>query len=548
MTISEIPLFGPLSRAFGAATVLAFLAAPPACAADDVSHEVRQGENPWTISTRYLRSMALWPRLVTYNRIPDALRIAPGTVLRIPENWLARRRLPATVLAVNGDILLTDARGRQTRLKPGDALPEGTVLKTGAQQNLSLGLLDNSRVLVRSDSELRLESNAEIALDRTRSILLDLRHGALESEVAKRSSSGGRFEIRTPAGTAAVRGTSFRIAASDAKTSTEVLTGAVSLGNRAGTVDLAAGFATAVAPRAAPEPPRALLSAPDLAGLPRRIERVPADLPFPALAGAAAYRTQFAGDERFDALLSDQTAPLPVARVRDLPDGEYLLRVRGIDAAGLEGFDTGHRLTIHARPEPPFLISPADQARLGDARPSFKWTRRQGTSIYRFQLARDPAFADRLVDRPDIAGDGTSVTDDLPPGAYFWRVAAIDERQGQGPFGEVHRLRRLPGAPVVGLQSKDQKPVIRWRPGGPDERLQLQVARDTAFADPLVDLTLANADIELPTLDGGTYHLRARTIAGDGYAGDWGPSQQFEIRPGLSPALLLLLAPLLLAL
>ena len=198
-----------------AATVLALLAAPRICAADDVSHEVRQGENPWTISTRYLRSMALWPRLVTYNRIPDALRIAPGTVLRIPENWLARRRVPATVLAVNGDVLLTDARGRQTRLKPGDALPEGAILKTGAQQNLSLGLLDNSRVLVRSDSELRLESNAEIALDRTRSILLDLRHGALESEVAKRSSSGGRFEIRTPAGTAAVRGTSFRIAASE---------------------------------------------------------------------------------------------------------------------------------------------------------------------------------------------------------------------------------------------------------------------------------------------------------------------------------------------
>lgn len=268
MTISEIPLSGPLWRAFGAATVLAFLATPPVCAADDVSHEVRQGENPWTISTRYLRSMALWPRLVTYNRIPDALRIAPGTILRIPEAWLARRRLPATVLAVNGDVLLTDAQGRQTRLKTGDTLPEGAVLKTGAQQNLSLGLLDNSRVLVRSDSELRLESNAEIALDRTRSILLDLRHGALESEVTKRSSSGGRFEIRTPAGTAAVRGTSFRVTAGDTKTSTEVLAGAVSLGNRAGMVDLATGYATTVAPQGAPEPPRALLSAPDLAGLP----------------------------------------------------------------------------------------------------------------------------------------------------------------------------------------------------------------------------------------------------------------------------------------
>ncbi|MGB7987852.1 MAG: LysM domain-containing protein [Candidatus Methylophosphatis roskildensis] len=78
-------------RTVSTAAGLLLLAAPLPCVADDVPHVVHQGENPWTISMRYLRSMVLWPRLVSYNRIADPLRIAPGTVLQIPEGWLARR-------------------------------------------------------------------------------------------------------------------------------------------------------------------------------------------------------------------------------------------------------------------------------------------------------------------------------------------------------------------------------------------------------------------------------------------------------------------------
>ncbi|MBK9085982.1 MAG: FecR domain-containing protein [Sterolibacteriaceae bacterium] len=535
-------------RTISTAAGLLLLAAPLPCVADDVPHVVHQGENPWTISMRYLRSMALWPRLVSYNRIADPLRIAPGTVLRIPEGWLARRKVSARVLAVEGQVSWSDARDRPTRVRAGDTIPVGALVRTGALDSLSLGLLDDSRVLVKGDSELSLESNAETKHDRTRSILLDLRRGALENDVEKRSSSGGRFEIRTPAGIAAVRGTAFRVTANQTKTSTEVLAGAVALQNRAGAVDVAAGFATSATPHSAPEAPRALLPAPDLAGFPQRIERVPSDLPIPPLAGASAYRTQIATDASFAALLFDQTAPLPVARVRDLPDGEYQLRVRGIDDAGFEGYDARHGLVIDARPEPPFLIAPPDDAGLGEARPSFKWTGRQTGSRYRFQLAQNPSFAQPLVDRPDVDGDGITVAEDMLPGTYYWRVAASNAHEGQGPFSPAQHLRRLPGAPAIELLHTDQKPAIRWRPGGPDERFQLQVARDPSFAEPLVDMTMASPEQALPALEGGSYNLRARTIAGDGYVGEWGPVQQFEVRSGLSPALLLLLLPLLLAL
>lgn len=545
MTISKVSMSRQMRRTAVAAALMLLALWRPTVAAE-VRHVVQPGENPWSISARYLRSMDLWPRLLRHNRIADSQRIAPGTVLRIPVGWLARRSKPARVLAVEGEVDMTDARGRRTRLKTGDSLARGAVLKTGAQDSLSLGFLDDSRVLIKSNSEVRLESSFEVARDKTRNVLIELRHGALENEVVKRSSSGGRFEIRTPAGIAAVRGTSFRVAASEAKTSTEVLAGAVKLRNRAGAVEVAAGFGTAIVAGAAPQAPHALLPAPDLAGLPLRIERVPADLPIPELAGAGAYRTQIAAEESFVTLLFDQTAPEPIARVRDLPDGDYQLRVRAVDADGFEGFDARHRLTIDVRPEPPFLISPADEAKIGVARPSFKWTRREGALTYRFQLARDKGFADLLLDQKEVAADALLVTDDLPPGVYFWRVAAIDPAEGPGPFSVGQSLRRLPELPAIEVASKDGRPAIRWRPTGPDERFQFQIASGEDFASPAVDMTLAKPEADLPKLEPGRYHVRARTIAGDGYVGDWGPTQQFEIERGLSPALLLLLIPLLL--
>lgn len=513
--------------------------------ADDVPYIVNVGDNPWSISTRYLRSIDLWPRLIKHNRIADSRRIPPGTVLQIPETWLVRRGVPATALAVEGKVLMTDSQGRQSRLEAGGLIPEGAILHTGAEDNVSLNLLDNSRVLVKGNSELKLEANSEILHGKARSILLDLRRGALENQVEKSSSSGGRFKIRTPAAIAAVRGTSFRVAATPDKTSMEVLQGGVQLGNDAGVVELEAGFATSAAPQRAPEPARALLPAPDLAGLPLRIERVPIDLPIPALADASAYRTQIAADEQFATLLFDQTTSIPVTRVRDLPDADYHLRVRGVDAAGLEGFDARHRLTIDARPEPPYLIVPAEGALLAEAKPNFGWTRRQSAATYRIQIARDASFGTLLLDQREVAGDTFRAPEELPAGLYFWRVAAIDPNEGQGPFSAHQTLRRTPAAPAMELQSKDQKPSIRWTPSGPDERFQLQVAHEGRFADPVLDITSAASDYALPALADGGYHLRARTIAGDGYVGDWGAVQQFEINTRPSPAWLLILLPLL---
>jgi hypothetical protein len=49
-------------------------------------------------------------------------------------------------------------------------------------------------------------------------------------------------------------------------------------------------------------------------------------------------------------------------RAIDLPDGDQHVRVRAIDARGLEGLNADRAFTLSARPEPPLLSQPASVA------------------------------------------------------------------------------------------------------------------------------------------------------------------------------------------
>jgi hypothetical protein len=135
-----------------------------------------------------------------------------------------------------------------------------------------------------------------------------------------------------------------------------------------------------------PGEPVRLLAAPNLGDLPERIERLPIDLPITPLSGATAYRTEIAPNLAFETLLSDEVSVVARVRARDIEDGSYVIRVRAIDAQGLEGFPTQRPLILHARPEPPLLIEPAPDAVLASASPTFRWTQADPGWRYRLQV------------------------------------------------------------------------------------------------------------------------------------------------------------------
>lgn len=353
-------------------------------AADEFIYTVQLGDHPWNIAQRYLKGTSFALQLTRLNRIANDRRVAPGTQLRIPAEWLELQSTQVRVVTAHGDASVVQAGQAARAAVVGEQLPIGALLRTGPGASVLLEFDDNSRVLVRQASELRPVQSDRRLLDGGFMVELELLHGGLENLVRPNlRAPATRFEIRTPAAVAAVRGTEFRVHADNQATWTEVLDGAVLVGNAAGAAQAGAGFGTITQAGRPPVPPRPLLAAPDISGLPERLERLPIDWPLAPIPGAVAYRTDIAPDRRFDSLLSDETTPQARARVLDIEDGAFIMRLRAIDADGLEGLPAERPVVVHARPESPALISPEPGAVVAAARPIFRWTQADPAWHYR---------------------------------------------------------------------------------------------------------------------------------------------------------------------
>lgn len=517
--------------------------------AEDFIYVVRPGDNPWNLTERYLKSIDYWPRLQDYNRILTPETIRPGTTLRIPVAWMRGTPDAARIAHVAGRAEV-ERDGAVSPLRPGMTLVAGTVIRTAGDSSLTIEFPDGSRSLVGADTELRLADLKRLHASGAQQTQLELRHGDLENDVRSKRLRGGRFIIDTPAATAAVRGTRYRVHASGDTVRTETLRGEVALANRRGEAVVRAGRGSLARSGGAPLRPTTLLPAPQLETLPERIDRLPLALDFAPVSGATAYRTQLASTPDFGSIESDRHSPLPRANSSGtLPDGLYRLRVRAIDANGLEGVDAEREITVDARPEPPFPIAPAPDARVDDDAPAFSWAHSGEAARYRFQLADDPSFKSPLVDAGSLAQPGHALAQPLAPGRYWWRIAVTTPDEGAGPFSDPQRFDRPPPGPTPEPPAVDgDRLTLRWRASGPDDRYQVQIATTPSFEQTEHDGETTEPAVAVPRPAAGMHYVRVRSLSPGETPGPWGKPQQIEIPNDNWRALLIVVPALLLAL
>ncbi len=524
-----------------------------ALAGDEATYTVVSGDHPWNIAQRFLLTPAHAVQLARLNGIRNDRLIPPGTRLRIPVAWLRLQQARARLGRLQGDVRVVGTDGVSQAAVEGASWQPGTALRTGLQSTALLEFDDGSRSLVRQLSLVRLVQAEQPLLGGGHRLQLELVSGAIENLVKPLAGAGGRFEIRTPAGIAAVRGTEFRVSATEYLTRTEVLEGAVLLRNDAGETAASAGAGTFANLASAPVPAKPLLNAPDLSTVPARLERLPIDWPVPAVVGGTSYRTQLAADSRFDALLSDEVTTAPRVRISAAPDGQYVLRLRAIDSQGLEGRSSERAIELFTQPPPPILIEPAPEAQVLSLRPTLRWARAQAASTYRLQIFPDqPADAQPLEDRVVDTTAQTRSGSELPPGIYRWRVATIDTtRNRQGPWGDMQSFRRVePGPSFSAPDLRGGAMTLAWSAQAFAATYRMQLSTDAGFGTVLVD-TLATAPRhQLPTPGPGTYHVRVQATGVDGFTGPWGTVQSFTVPVPEPPAPdwrpLWLLVPLLL--
>ena len=442
-----------------AAALLALLLSAAGGAASATSDEflytVQPGDSVWSLAARYLHQQHTWQDLRTNNQLRSD-RLQPGQVLRIPLPWLRLTTQEARLAALRGDVLLNSGTG-WTAARADTPLPPGTWLRTPVDGTATLRMQDGTRVLVRPSSELRL-----IPLDRaqqeawiraqsasspgpapragTAPVRIELLRGGLESAVQPQPDHS-RFEIRTPSAVTTVRGTEFRVSADADSTRAEVVHGRVDFGNTLGEVPLETATGSRADQGLQPVAAVPLLPAPELETAPDPLstEQVRA-LRWPPVAGAVAYRVQWFGDDASASLLHESVQPTAGPGVPALADGTYQLRVRAIDAIGLEGLPGARTLTLFTPPPPrppppPAPRAPQFSTHWLDNRIELRWAPVDPQACVQVQIAEDGAF-ERVVLDELTPREGLNLPAPLRPGPYHVRVRVLLADGGRSGWSE----------------------------------------------------------------------------------------------------------------
>lgn len=495
----------------------------------DWRYRIQPGDTLITLTEQWLTPPKTWRDLQKLNRVADPLRLMPGSTLRMPVAWLRREAGVAEALFARGQV--TRQRGTVTEaLAVGATLQSGDRIRTGPQSSASLRFADGSRLLIPADSDVTLDQLLVLGRSAIPAVRIDVQQGGADSRVTPNAQRVPLYDVRTPHVNLGVRGTEFRVQTAGAQSRMQVLSGAVhadglSADVAAGQGLLAQGGTRTVSP---------LLAAPDLSAMPREVERLPLRLAWSASpVGAVGWRAQLYPRGDADRLLLDARVSEPAvawAEARELPDGDYTLRVRAVDAQGQEGRAADADVVLKARPEPPFIQSPAAGAVSYTGSMALAWTRNAVAPDVRLQIARDPAFKDLVLQPPPIAAAGFEAR--LPDGRYHWRIAAVEASGRAGPFGDAQTFELQPPPPapppaepeVSGDQLK-----LRWRADPGVTRYELEWASTPAFDGAAVQrFNVDKAEAVLPKPSPGTYYLRARAFNAAGAASPWGQTQMIE--------------------
>ena len=517
-------------------TILFAGCAAAAHAADDseanLQLTIRQGDTLIGISQQYLANPAQWRRLQQANRIANPRRLNPGSILRIPLAMLREEGERAEVISVSGSSTAADG----TPLAVGNRLATGAAVRTGADGFLTLRMPDGSLVAVQPGSEARIAGLIRYVKTDIFGTFVRMVRGRIEAVVNKLSGAS-RFEVQSDVAVAAVRGTRFRVGADTdgggrARAQTEVIEGGVDFAATSSNarVSVAAGYGSVTDEAGRPRPPALLLPAPQIAPTEALQERLVTRIRFPAVTGASKFRAQVASDNLFRQGIAEGEFPTPEIKFADLADGAYFLRVRQVDALGLEGHETVFAFRLKARPEPPLLTEPAPNGRMRATTARFAWASNPQATTYRLQVAEDEAFARVVQDA--VVADAEFTSGVLPFGDYYWRVRSIRGSQVEadpGPWGDMRKFTLRP--PPLNPEPPEEAGgglAFAWG-GEPGQKFLFQVARDPLFTQLVEVRELTEPRTTMARPPQGTYYLRIRATDADGFVGPFTAPQRFMV-------------------
>lgn len=125
-----------------------------------------------------------------------------------------------------GDVqVIAKAGDAPVAIKAGDKVAIGSTIKTGAGARAVVVITSRSAIRIAENSEVVLEVIDETVLPKK--VTIDLKDGSLSALLKPNAAGELDFQVRTPSGVAAARGTFFSVAVKDGKGFAQVKEGRV---------------------------------------------------------------------------------------------------------------------------------------------------------------------------------------------------------------------------------------------------------------------------------------------------------------------------------
>lgn len=496
------------------------------------------GDSLWNIAQRHLHSIKLWIDLKKINGLPNDDYIEPGTLIKVPRQWLKTNKSTATLVNAIGTVKIINAEkqtlafGQDFTEKDSLILSTGDTVITGDDGLATILFKDGSRLLLKSNSELLLNDLIALGDGSLSDIKLRLDKGRLENRVYSSPISNTNYEVKTATATTSVRGTVFRMGLENDSSVTEVVTGKVATRSQENesAAELLAGQAIIISKDGDAKQVE-MLPPPMFAKFPQLIEAVPIKIDVEAVDNVIGYSAKIipVGSDEQDAV-SSMRSEGNVLLGNDLPDGRYQMMVSAIDQYNVTGQPATYEFILNARPFAAVLTTPTQDEKVLLRNLIFNWDKANDEAkTFYLQVARDDKFRDIVIDADNLT-EPTYQPKDLLSGIYFWRVASIDENGKRGPFSAIKDFRILledPNLEKANVKTADI--MLEWAPLEAGTQYLIQISDNTSFEKIILEHSLSENTVFVENLAPGTYFFRIQSTASDNYVSEWGLPHKFDV-------------------
>ncbi len=504
--------------------------------AQDWIYTVVEGDNLWNLSEQHLDKVTRFEQLQKLNNIENPRHLQPGTRIRVPLAWIRSNPVAAKIVSLTGDVDIQRAKSSVTeKARIGVLMQLGDQISTADDSSVAIQFADKSILSLYENSTIHFDHLSAHGVTGMVDSRLNLLKGRIDTKVTPAVGPGSRFEIETPSAISAVRGTVYRaLVMEDGDVSNiEVLRGKVAVSGADTQLMVDKGYGTQVAAGKPPSPPRELLPAPRFEPVPDTVTQINWRLSWSKIAGAKAYRVEVADDNNFDTILWEELIAYNRAAFPDLADGEYAVRVRAVDALGLEGLNQQTLIHLNAHPQPPIALKPVDNQVFREQPPRLQWTGAEEASAYQLEIASDKNFTQLLLNKKvtDTHLDTTSLT---TLGQYYWRLSSIADDGEVGPVGPIrsYKIKPIPEKVEASVSAEESGQLVAtWNEGVGNPNYQVQIANDKNFNDMISDEVVNEPQYAFEPFKGDERYLRVKSIEQDGYEGPWGSTQTIEPLP-----------------